>query len=143
MAFGDEFSGERPMSEINVTPLVDVMLVLLIIFMVTAPMMVQGVQVELPDTNAPTIRDEKEILVLTVTKEKKLFLGDAEIKLQKLKELLKNNAKAQKDKEVFLHADQSLAYGYIVEVMALVRAGGVENIGMVTDPVEKRSVKKK
>lgn len=141
MAFENNFSDKRPMSEINVTPLVDVMLVLLIIFMVTAPMMVQGLKVALPDASAPTIKDEKEILILTVTKEKKLFLGESEIQIGKLKELLKNNAKVQKDQEIFLHADQGLPYGYIVEVMALAEAGGAKNIGMVTDPVDKMKKK--
>lgn len=138
MAFFQDNQRQKPMSEINVTPLVDVMLVLLIIFMVTTPMMVQGLKVELPDSKAEPIKDEKETLVLTVTKSKKLYLGEAEIKLDKLKSLLKNNVKVQKDKEIFLHADKGLPYGYIVEIMALARSGGAQHIGMVTDPIDKK-----
>ena len=143
MAFSNNFgdnqggSGSNLVSEIIVTPMVDVMLVLLIIFMVAAPMMVQGLKVELPQAKTESVGDEKETLILTAMKNKKLFLGEEEIKLEKLKELLKHNAKLQQDKnkEIFLHADQSLEYGFIVKVMAEAKAGGAVNIGMITDPI--------
>ena len=147
MAFSNNFdnqngsgSNSNLVSEINVTPLVDVMLVLLIIFMVAAPMMVQGLKVELPEAKTESVGDEKETLILTAQKDKKLFLGEEEIKLEKLKELLKHNAKLQQDKnkEIFLHADQTLDYGFIVKVMAEAKAGGAVNIGMITDPVHKK-----
>ena len=124
------------MSEINVTPLVDVMLVLLIIFMVTAPLLEQGVEVDLPKTKAATIETKEQKLILTMTKEGKFFIGKTEVPKDNLPVVLKTNAKLQRDKELFLHADQKLPYGEVVTVMALVKEAGVESLGMVTDPVE-------
>src|SRR5437660_756116 len=101
------------MSDINVTPLVDVMLVLLIIFMVTAPMVTQGVDVDLPEARAKEMTTDEGKLVLTVTKEKKVFLGKLEIPFNDLEAKLKSNAKLQADKEVYLHADKNLPYGVV------------------------------
>jgi len=135
MAFSNGSSG-GPMSEINVTPLVDVMLVLLIIFMVTAPMMTQGVDVKLPEAaDAEPIESDEQRLVLTITKEERAFLGTTEIPMERLAELLSTNARLQDEKELFLHADQSLPYGVVVQVMAAAKKGGAESLGMVTDPV--------
>ena len=131
----------RAMSEINVTPLVDVMLVLLIIFMVTAPLISQGVQVDLPQTKAQAIEGTEEKLVLTITKEKKLFIGtrqDNPIPYRTLEEKLRANARLQKDKELYLHADRKLEYGFVVDVMAKIKNAGVQKLGMVTDPVVTR-----
>ena len=123
-------------SEINVTPLVDVMLVLLIIFMVTAPMMAQGVEVDLPPAaEAEALSADEDQLVLTVTAEQKVFLGTSEIPLDRVSELLSTNAKLQADKELLLHADHRLPYGVVVRVMAAAKKGGAESIAMVTDPV--------
>ena len=133
-------SGNRggAMSEINVTPMVDVMLVLLIIFMVTAPMLKQGVPVDLPKTKAPTLDVSKEDrAVLTITKEKRIFLGKAEIPRKELRDKLLANIKIRDDKEVFLHADRALDYGFVVDVMSVMKEAGVENLGMVTDPLER------
>jgi biopolymer transport protein TolR len=134
MAFTPD-SSDGPMSEINVTPLVDVMLVLLIIFMVTAPLMQQGVKVDLPETAAQPVESDDQKLVLTVTKEKKAYLGSSEIPFDRITELLSNNQKLQGDKELYLHADQTLPYGVVVQVMAAAKAGGAENLAMITDPV--------
>jgi biopolymer transport protein TolR len=127
------------MSDINVTPLVDVMLVLLIIFMVTAPLISQGVPVQLPKTKAdPLPQGNDAKLVLTLTKDKKIFIGsnaDNPIKYEELEEKLKANPRIQKDKELFLHADRKLDYGFVVDIMALVKRAGVESLGMVTDPL--------
>ncbi len=122
--------------EINVTPLVDVMLVLLIIFMVTAPMLQTGVDVDLPDAKAQTIPDDEGKLILTVTKDRRVFLGQMQIPFDDVESILRNNAKLNADKELYLHADTSLVYGDVVKVMAAVKQAGVNKLGMVTDPLE-------
>jgi len=127
------------MSDINVTPLVDVMLVLLIIFMVTAPLITQGVEVDLPKTKAEALEGTDKKMVLTVTKAKKIFIGtnsDNPIPYEVLEERLKANAKLQAEKELYLHADRTLEYGFVIDVMAKLRRAGVEKLGMVTDPLE-------
>ena len=135
MSFSSGRGTQGPMSEINVTPMVDVMLVLLIIFMVTAPMLTQGVKVELPAANAPPLSaSAQERLVLTITKDQRAYLGKTEVPLERLTELLSTNEKLKADKELYLHADQSLPYGVVVKVMAAAKAGGADNLGMVTEP---------
>jgi biopolymer transport protein TolR len=129
-------SGGGAMTEINVTPLVDVMLVLLIIFMVTAPMLQTGVDVDLPEAKAQTIPDDEGKLILTVTKDKRVFLGKLQIPWEDVEKTLKNNAKLNADKELYLHADKNLLYGDVVQVMAAVKQAGVDKLGMVTDPLE-------
>ena len=123
-------------TEINVTPLVDVMLVLLIIFMVTAPMLQTGVDVNLPQAKAQTIPDDEGKLILTVTKDKRVFLGKLQIPWDDVEVQLKNNAKLNADKELDLHADRALLYGDVVKIMAAVKQAGVDKLGMVTDPLE-------
>ena len=133
MAFGR--GGPGPMSEINVTPMVDVMLVLLIIFMVTAPLLQQGVKVDLPNADAPPMKTStQEKLVLTLTKDGKAYLGKTEIPVERITELLSTNEKLKLDKELYLHADQDLPYGVVVKVMAAAKAGGADSLAMVTDP---------
>ncbi|MCC7381103.1 MAG: biopolymer transporter ExbD [Deltaproteobacteria bacterium] len=129
--------GNDAISDINVTPLVDVMLVLLIIFMVAAPLISQGVPVALPKTQAQPLEGDESKLVLTVTKEKKIFIGsNAEnpIKYEELEEKLKTNDRLQREKELYLHADRALEYGVVVDIMAIIKRAGVTNLGMVTDP---------
>ncbi len=134
MGMGD--GGDQTMSEINVTPLVDVMLVLLIIFMVTAPLMQQGVEVQLPQTTAqPIERSQENNLILSITKDKKIFLGKTEVTADELEEKLRFNEKLKKDKELFLQADRSIPYGFVVDIMATLRRAGVEELGMLTEPV--------
>jgi biopolymer transport protein TolR len=135
MSGGKGAPGRTTMSEINVTPMVDVMLVLLIIFMVTAPLIQQGVKVNLPETRAAPVESSEKKLVLSVDASKRVFLGDVEIPLDDLEEKLRTNAKAQADKEVYLHADKEIPYGVVVEVMAAAQRAGIANLGMITDPV--------
>jgi biopolymer transport protein TolR len=132
----------RALADINVTPMVDVMLVLLIIFMVTAPLIQQGVAVDLPQTKAPTLDVPEDRLVLTVNKERKLFIGETEIPYTQLREKLVGNQKLAKDKQLYLHADRNLPYGFVVDIMAIVKDAGVSNLGMVTDPVDPAAARK-
>ena len=126
----------RPMSEINVTPMVDVMLVLLIIFMVTAPLLQTGVPVELPQTKAETLDVNPDLAILTLSKDQRIFFGDVEIPYPQLEARLGSNIKLRKDKVVYLQADRALPYGYVVDIMATMKRAGVDNVGMVTDPLQ-------
>jgi biopolymer transport protein TolR len=124
------------LADINVTPLVDVMLVLLIVFMVTAPMIQTGVDVDLPDAKAQTVPDETGKLIVTMTKDKRVFIGRMEIPFAEVEDKLKSNAKLQSDREVYLHADTNLAYGDVVKVMAAIKLAGGDKMGLITDPLE-------
>lgn len=126
--------GRTTLSEINVTPMVDVMLVLLIIFMVTAPLIQQGVKVNLPDAKAAPVEAKEKKVVLTVDAKKQIFIGEVQVQLSELEEKLKTNAKLQADKELYLHADRDVSYGTVVEVMAAAQRAGIPNVGMITDP---------
>jgi len=124
----------RPLSEINVTPFVDVMLVLLIIFMVTAPMMQQGVDVDLPETTTQPLRVKNEPLIVSVKKEGKFFIGRKEIPVTELQAKLEAIFEGRDSKEVFLRADQDAAYGMVVKALAAARGAGAKQLGMVTEP---------
>jgi biopolymer transport protein TolR len=126
----------RLMSEINVTPFVDVMLVLLIIFMVTAPMMMQGVDVNLPLTKAQAIPAEEERLVISITAKREIYLNEYKISLESLQRKLQTIFQNRPDRAIFLRADQTLPYGFVMEVMAAVRQSGIKRIGMVTEPLQ-------
>jgi len=131
-------SGSRGMvSDINVTPLVDVMLVLLIIFMVTAPMMTQGVDVKLPESSAPAIPSDDERLVVTITQDRKIYINDNLVESGELESKLEAITQNRLDKKgVFLRADEKIPYGYVMEVMGLIREAGIDQIGMVTEPAK-------
>jgi biopolymer transport protein TolR len=129
-------SGKRLMSEINVTPLVDVMLVLLIIFMVTAPMMMEGVDVNLPQTKTKSIKTQEDPLILSVTKNGDVFLENHTVKLEDLGQKIETVFKYRKEKEVLLRADKDIPYGFVVKVMAEVKKAGVAKLGMVTEPLD-------
>jgi biopolymer transport protein TolR len=133
MSAGTGGSGGRKsaMSDINVTPLVD------IIFMVTAPLIQQGVKVALPDAKAAPIDAKEKKLVVSIDAAGKVYVGDVEVPYDQLEAKLKANAKAQADKEIYLHADKNLAYGKVVDVMAAAQRAGISNVGMVTDPVSR------
>ncbi len=124
-------------SDINVTPLVDVMLVLLIIFMVTAPMMTQGVDVKLPESSAPAIPSDDERLVVTVTQDRQVYINDNVVELKELEGKLSAITQNRQDRKgVFLRADEKLPYGFVMEVMGSIRQAGIDQIGMVTDPMK-------
>ena len=129
-------SGRVALSEINVTPMVDVMLVLLIIFMVTAPMIQQGVDVELPKTETVEIAPDDGKTILTLTADGRVLLGETEIPFEQLEEKIVANAKIQREKVVYLYADRGLKYDLVVRVMAILKKAGVENLGMVTEPLD-------
>ena len=122
------------MSDINVTPFVDVMLVLLIIFMVTAPMMMQGVDVSLPEATAEPLESEKEHLIITIDTKNQVFINDFQVSVDGLGEKLRKILEGRSDREVFLKADKDISYGTVVQVMAEAKGAGVEKLGMVTEP---------
>ena len=124
----------RPLSEINVTPFVDVMLVLLIIFMVTAPMMLQGVDVDLPETTTQPLRVKDEPLILTVKKDGKFYVGRKEIPVVVLRQKLEAIFEGRDSKEIFLRADEDAPYGVVVKALAAAREAGAKQLGMVTEP---------
>jgi biopolymer transport protein TolR len=128
----------RAMSEINVTPLVDVMLVLLIIFMVTAPMMQQGIDVDLPQTTSRAIPGQEERLIITINGKREVFINQEKVDPRLLKRRLEQSSAAKLNKEVLLRADRSVPYGVVVQTMADIKNAGIEKLGMVTEPLETR-----
>jgi biopolymer transport protein TolR len=131
-----ETNSDRLMSDINVTPFVDVMLVLLVIFMVTAPMMMQGVDVALPEATAKPLDTPKENLVITIDKDQQVYINDFAVEPDYLREKLAKILETRSDREVYFRADKSIPYGLVVKVMAEIKGAGVEKLGMVTVPVE-------
>jgi len=126
-------SAQRPLSEINVTPFVDVVLVLLIIFMVTAPMMQQGIDVDLPETTTQALRVKDEPLILTVKKDGKFFLARKEIPGVELTAKLTAIFDGSDRKEVYLRADKDTPYQFVVTALAAAREAGAKSLGMVTE----------
>lgn len=125
-------------AQINVTPLVDVMLVLLVIFMVTAPIIQQGVQVNLPQAKAAAIPGTEEPLIVTVAKNGKVYLNDNPMTLTELGAKLRAIRKLQSDKQVYLRADQDVRYGVVMKTIAEVKQAGIERLGMVTRPSDEK-----
>ncbi len=121
----------RPMSEINVTPLVDVMLVLLVVFMVAAPLLTVGVPVDLPQTQAPPITEPKEPLVITVNNEGKIFIQDTMVPTEALVPRLQAITGANPDALVYVRADKSIDYGRVLEVMSLISAAGFQKVSLI------------
>jgi biopolymer transport protein TolR len=126
------------MSDINVTPFVDVMLVLLVIFMVTAPMMMQGVDVTLPETTSEPLVAKKENLIVTINNKNQVYINDYQVTLDFLKEKLQKILKGRENREVYLRADKEISYGFVVRVMSELKGAGVEKLGMVTEPISNK-----
>jgi biopolymer transport protein TolR len=130
---GDSRTRYRPMSEINVTPMVDVMLVLLVIFMVAAPLLTVGVPVDLPQTKAPTISEQKEPLVITLNAQGKLFLQNSALEddelVPRLQAITKNNPNA----DIYVRGDRAINYGRVMEVMGMVSAAGFAKVSLITE----------
>jgi biopolymer transport protein TolR len=124
------------MSEINITPMVDVMLVLLIIFMVTAPMLAKGVEIDLPKAQAQPMDVDESKLLMIIDSQRRVFLGETQIPNEKLEDALVNNVRLQREGELYLKADKNIPYGFVVQVMAIIKRAGVPKLGMVTDPVD-------
>ena len=129
------------MSDINVTPFVDVMLVLLIIFMVTAPMMIQGLNVDLPEATAKPLDSEKEHLVITIDKDHHVHINDYQVTVESLSAKLIKILQSRGDREVYLKADKNIPYGIVVQVMAEIKGAGVEQLGMITEPAVMKKIR--
>jgi len=136
MAFGKSGGGDELNAEINVTPMVDVMLVLLVIFMVTAPLLNTGVSLELPQVTAQNVEDPEGKLVLSIAKDDKIFLGGTQVTWKDLEIKLKTNDKVKKESSLYIEADTSLLYGRVVTAMAIAKNAGVTRVMMLTNPTD-------
>jgi biopolymer transport protein TolR len=136
MSFSSGGGGKSRMvlSEINVTPMVDVMLVLLVIFMVTTPMMQQGIDIELPETASSGTAPADEPFVLQIKKNRKIYVGEQLLPTDGLSKRLEAIFEKRKNKQIYLQADKAVDYGFVAETMAEIRAAGIYNIGLVTLP---------
>lgn len=144
MAFSMKQSQRGAMAEINVTPLVDVMLVLLIIFMVTAPMMQEGISVELPQAKAAPMEKEQDRppVIITVGEKGEIFVNEVAVAEDTLAEKIIEASKDSVSKDVYLKADKSVPYGMVVKIMAVLRNAGFTNLGMITSPKQELSPSK-
>ncbi len=128
---------EKALSNINVTPLVDVMLVLLIIFMITAPMMKSGMKVNLPKAEAKEIKKINDVVV-SITKDKYIYVNKTNVNINLLKDTLMNIFSNRKKKVIFLEADSSVPYGYVVHVLDVIKKAGIEKVGIVVKPKKRK-----
>ncbi|MBV2168750.1 MAG: biopolymer transporter ExbD [Bdellovibrio sp.] len=133
---GGKGKSRATLSEINVTPLVDVMLVLLIMFMVTTPLMQQGIEVDLPKTSSSGVELNDEPFVLVIGPDQKMTVAKTKIAMNELRPKLKAIFENKKNKQVYIQADRKVDYGFVAEAMAEVRAAGIFNIGLITLPKE-------
>jgi len=133
---GGHNNDRRVMADINVTPFVDVMLVLLVIFMVTAPMMQQGVQVNLPKADTKAMTPVEDTVVVTVNKNGKIYINKDEVPAADLRSRLADMFATREKKEIFLKADAGVPYGEVVKAMADIKGAGIERLGMVTEPAK-------
>ena len=124
---------KKYISEINVTPMVDVMLVLLIIFMITSPMLVGGIEVDLPTTKSPAISGQYKPLVVSLDKQGRIFLFETEIRKGDLIAKLKEITKQKKDSRIFVKGDKDVSYGLVAEIMALIQSSGYNKVALISD----------
>ena len=133
LKFSRMLKRNKTISQINVTPMVDVMLVLLVIFMITAPLLKVGVPINLPKTKAKALPEDQAPLSVTINKEEKIFVQNTEVSLEKLIPKLVSISKNRNDRKIFTRADEVLSYGRVVEVMAVITSAGFNKIALVTD----------
>ena len=125
------YQSKKPMSNINVTPLVDVMLVLLIVFMITAPMLTVGVQVDLPQTNTNQLNSDADPLIITMNKNREIFIQDAVVSLEDLIPRLKAISKVNAKTRIFVRGDNLLSYGEVIRIMGKIQSAGYEKVALV------------
>jgi len=138
MAFNFKRSEKEPMSEINVTPFVDVMLVLLIIFMVTAPLLTVGVQVDLPETSADTLPEENEPLTLTINSKGEVFIQETKIEFDNLIKKILAVSKNRTDTRIYVRGDKTINYGRVLEVMGKLSGSGFTKVALISEPYKER-----
>ena len=138
MAFNLKRSEREPMSEINVTPFVDVMLVLLIIFMVTAPLLTVGVQVDLPETSADTLPEESEPLTLTINSKGEVFIQETKIEFDKLIKKILAVSNNRTDTRIYVRGDKTINYGRVLEVMGILSGSGFTKVALISEPYKER-----
>jgi biopolymer transport protein TolR len=128
----------RFLAEINVTPFVDVMLVLLVIFMVTAPMMQEGIDVNLPQAQGKSLPSKEKRITISINKANEIYLNERKVEFSLLEDTLKKIYQNRSDREIFLRADQTVPYGFVVKTMGAIKSAGIEQLGMITVPLETR-----
>ena len=138
MAFNLKRSEREPMSEINVTPFVDVMLVLLIIFMVTAPLLTVGVQVDLPETSADTLPEESEPLTLTINAKGEVFIQETKIEFNNLIKKILAVSNNRTDTRIYVRGDKTINYGRVLEVMGILSGSGFTKVALISEPFRER-----
>ena len=138
MAFNFRSSEKEPISEINVTPFVDVMLVLLIIFMVTAPLLTVGVQVDLPESSADTLPEESEPLTLTINAKGEIFIQETKIEFEKIIPKILAVSNNRTDTRIFVRGDKTINYGRVLEIMGLLSGSGFTKVALISEPYKER-----
>ena len=138
MAFNLKRSEREPMSEINVTPFVDVMLVLLIIFMVTAPLLTVGVQVDLPETSADTLPEESEPLTLTINSKGEVFIQETKIEFKNLIKKILAVSNNRTDTRIYVRGDKTINSGRVLEVMGILSGSGFTKVALISEPYKER-----
>ena len=138
MAFKFGSSEKEPISEINVTPFVDVMLVLLIIFMVTAPLLTVGVQVDLPETSADTLPEENEPLTLTINAKGEIFIQETKIEFDNIIQKILAISKNRTDTRIYVRGDKTINYGRVLEIMGMLSGSGFTKVALISEPYKER-----
>ena len=138
MAFKLRRSDKEPISEINVTPFVDVMLVLLIIFMVTAPLLTVGIQVDLPESSADTLPEETEPLTLTINAKGEIFIQETKVEYEKLIPKILAVSNNRTDTRIFVRGDKNINYGRVLEIMGMLSGSGFTKVALISEPYKER-----